>query len=394
MFFHNFKYSLKTLIRVKPLVFWTFAFPLILGTFFNLAFSGLDDVEDLEIINVAVVENENLEESLFYKEAFDEINKVSDEKIFNITYEPDEASAKKLLIDEEITGYVIIEDVPNLIINKNGIEETAIRQMLDEIAQTGFTFENIIKKEIMKDPENISEEKIEGMVTAISEEIMDSSEENSLTRDTSPKRLSSSMVYFYTLIAMTAMYGGMLAMESTSRTLANMTDEGKRVAVSPTPRWNLILSSLLASFVLQLLSITVLFIYTRFVLNIDYGDNVALIVLLTLLGCIAGLSFGIFIETVLNANEKVKTGVLIGVTMFGSFLTGMMGVEIKYYVDTHFPIVNMVNPARMITDGFYSLYYYDTLDRYKMNIISILIFIAVVIGISMFKLRRQKYDNI
>ena len=34
MFIHNFKYSLKTLFRNKALIFWTFAFPIILGTFF------------------------------------------------------------------------------------------------------------------------------------------------------------------------------------------------------------------------------------------------------------------------------------------------------------------------------------------------------------------------
>ena len=66
----------------------------------------------------------------------------------------------------------------------------------------------------------------------------------------------------------------------------------------------------------------------------------------------------------------------------------------KYIIDTNMPILNKINPASMITDGFYSLYYYDTLDRYWLNIIGILIFSGIMITLSYTSLRRQKYDSI
>lgn len=66
----------------------------------------------------------------------------------------------------------------------------------------------------------------------------------------------------------------------------------------------------------------------------------------------------------------------------------------KYIIDKNVPIINKLNPASMITDGFYSLYYYDTLDRYLFNIASLLIFSGIMILISYFGLRRQKYDSI
>ena len=80
--------------------------------------------------------------------------------------------------------------------------------------------------------------------------------------------------------------------------------------------------------------------------------------------------------------------------MLGCFLSGMMGITMKYVVDTNAPIINKVNPVSMITDGFYSLYYYDTLERYFFNIVSLLIFSIVAIAISYRGLRRQKYDSI
>lgn len=106
----------------------------------------------------------------------------------------------------------------------------------------------------------------------------------------------------------------------------------------------------------------------------------------------AGLSLGIAVATLIKANENAKIGILIAVTMLGCFLSGMMGITMKYMIDKNVPIVNLVNPASMITDGFYALYYYDTLDRYFLNIVSLLIFSGVMIILSINGLRKQKYE--
>ena len=202
------------------------------------------------------------------------------------------------------------------------------------------------------------------------------------------------MIEFYTLIAMTCLYGGMLSMVSINQTLANMSNKGKRMAVSPTKKGTIILSSLLASFITQLIGLAILFVYTLFVLKVDYGNNFGLIMLLAVIGTFAGLSLGTFVGTIFKTNENTKTGILIAFTMLGCFLSGMMGITMKYIVDKNVPIINKINPASMITDGFYSLYYYNTLDRYWTNIISLLIFAFILIAISLFSLRRQKYDSI
>ena len=55
MFIHNFKYAFKTLFKNRMLIFWTFAFPIILGTLFNMAFSNIENSEKLDIINIAIM---------------------------------------------------------------------------------------------------------------------------------------------------------------------------------------------------------------------------------------------------------------------------------------------------------------------------------------------------
>ena len=202
------------------------------------------------------------------------------------------------------------------------------------------------------------------------------------------------MIEYYTLLAMACLYGAIISMFITNKKLANMSSAGKRTSISPAHKRTLLLGSFLASYLVQLLGIIILYLYTIFVIKVDYGNNIFLVFLLLMTGSFAGLSLGIAIATVLKSNENAKMGILISLTMFFSFLSGMMGITMKYVIDSNIPLLNKINPAAMITDGFYSLYYYDTLDRFYFNIISFLLFSVILLFISYQGLRREKYDSI
>lgn len=393
MFIHNFKYAFKTLLKNKMLIFWTFAFPIILGTFFNLAFSNIESSEKLDIIDIAIINNEEFENNEIFKTSFEELSDENNEnRLFNTKYVAEE-NAKELLENGEITGYLIFkEEKPNLTFLTSGINETIFKYVAEEIEQTSNIIKNLseteIKKEIESGNYNVNYEEIYNKAINIAKE------NDVQLKDISNKNLSYTMIEFYTLIAMTCLYGGMLSMTSINQTLANMSNKGKRISVAPTKKSIIILSSLLASYIVQLIGVAILFLYTIFILNVNYGENINLVILLAVIGSLAGLTLGTFVGTALKTNENTKTGILIAITMFGCYLSGMMGITMKYVVDKNVPFINKINPASMITDGFYSLYYYDTFDRYWTDIISLLIFAFILIAISFFGLRRQKYDNI
>lgn len=393
MFMHNFKYAFKTLFRNKMLIFWTFAFPIILGTFFNLAFSNIENSEKLDIINIAIVDNDDFKNNQIFKESFKTLSdEENEDRLFNTRYVTEE-EAKKLLEQDEITGFMILEkDKPKVVFKQSGINETIFKYVTEEIIQTNNIVNDVatekITTEIMAGNMQVDYEKIYREVLEIVQN------DNVKLKNTSNTDLSYTMIEFYTLIAMTCLYGGILGMVAINNNLANMGNVGKRVSVAPISKGKLIFSSVLASYITQLIGVAILFIYTIFVLKVDYGNNLPLIIVLALSGCLAGLSLGIIVGTLLKANEGIKTGIIISITMLGSFLSGMMGITMKYIIDKNVPIINKLNPASMITDGFYSLYYYDTLDRYFIDVISLLIFAFLMIGISIFSLRRQKYDSI
>ena len=394
MFIHNFKYAFKTLFRNKMLIFWTFAFPIILGTLFNMAFSNIENSEKLKIIDIAIIQNEDFENNEAFKTSFEELSDESHpDRLFNTHYTTEE-EAQELLNKGEIAGILKLkEDKPILTFATSGINETIFKYVTEEIEQTSDIIKNLSESEIQKEIAsgnyyNIDYDKIYNRVIEMAKE------DNVELKNISNENLSYTMIEFYTLISMTCLYGGMLSMVSIDQTLANMSNKGKRIAVSPTKKGTIILSSLLASYIAQLIGLAILFVYTLLVLKVDYGDNNGLIILLATIGTFAGLTLGTFVGTFLKTNENTKTGILIALTMFWCYLSGMMGITMKYVVDKNVPIINQINPASMITDGFYSLYYYNTLDRYWTDIISLLIFAFVLIAISFFSLRRQKYDSI
>lgn len=393
MFIHNFKYSLKTLFRNKALIFWTFAFPIILGTFFNMAFSNIESSEKLDIINIAIIKNDDFNNNEIFKTAFEELSdKNNDDRLFETRYTTEE-EAKKLLEDEEIVGYMkLVNDEPKLTFTTSGINETIFKYVSEEITQTSniikYLSEEEIKKEMIAGNYNIDYESIYNRVIELTEE------DNVRLNNVSNSNLSYTMIEFYTLIAMACLYGGLLGAVAINQNLANMTNQGKRVSVSPTSKGKIILSSVLASYITQLVGVALLFLYTIFVLKVDYGNKLGLDIALAMAGSLAGLSIGVAVATTIKSNDNVKTGIIIAITMLECFLSGMMGITMKYIIDKNIPIINKLNPASMITDGFYSLYYYDTLDRYIFDIGSLLIFALILIAISYISLRRQKYDSI
>lgn len=396
MFIHNFTYSLKTLCKNRVLLFWTFAFPILLGTFFYLAFSNIENSEKLDVFSIAIVDNDAFNNRKVLKETFKNLgNEKNEDRLFEITYVEKQKEAKKLLEEDSIIGYLLVEDEVKIIVKKSGMQQTILKVATEEMLEIETMIQVGIEKEIQENLKNgialdLTQEYFEQVATKIASAFHDAT----YSKDISSSHLSYTMIEFYTLIAMTCLYGGILSMTSMNQSLPNRSTTGKRISVSPIAKGKLILSSVLSSFLVQLFGVFLLFLYTIFVLKVDYGSRLSLIILLAFVGSLAGLSLGIFIATFLKANDNVKMGILIAITMLGCFLSGMMGITMKYIVDTNMPIINKMNPASMITDGFYSLYYYDTLDRFYFNVGSLSLFTLLMILLSMYQLRRQTYDTI
>ena len=383
MFFHNFKYTLKTLFRRKTLMFWTFAFPLFMATFFNMAFANIIEDEQLKVIDIAIIDNDDFNNNMLYKEAFKTLSdKDNEDRLFKIKYTSKD-KAKKLLEDGKIEGYLELNNnEPKLTFQANGINQTIIKYVVDEIHDTEKMILTM-QVDFSKGLDNVSQ-KINDYLNSNEIKLENKASDN----------LDYMMIEYYTLIAMTCLYAGSIGMIAIGETLPYLKGNGKRTTISPAKKSSIVFSSVLASFIVQLLTLGLLYLYTIFVLNVNYGDDIGYIILLSLVGSLAGISLGLLLGTHLKSSENTKTGIMIAITMAGCFFAGMMGVGMKYVIDKNFPLLNIINPANMITDGFYALYYYTSYNRYWFNITSLLIFSGIAIVLSCIKIGRVRYDSI
>ena len=150
MFWHNYKYAFKTLIKNKALVFWTLVFPFILAILFNMAFARLHDYDVFEAFDVAVVNDQAYEDNKVFSEAFKSLSEEGDEQLFKTQY-VDKEKAEDLLEKEEIEGYVyIVDGEPHVKIKANGLNQTVLTTATEQIAQSAKMIEDIATTEIVR----------------------------------------------------------------------------------------------------------------------------------------------------------------------------------------------------------------------------------------------------
>lgn len=378
MFAHIFKYRLKKLLKTKEMVFWTLAFPLMLAFFFNLAFANLDSNEGFDPIDVALVNNNLVTSYSFFIPVIQQVSS-GDDRLFNLVIVSLE-EAKTLLKEGAIKGYMVEDSSMKLYVKESGVSQNIIRLFLDNLNQT-----SAVVNQVMND----NPEALESVLVSLQDTKQYIKEATSTTAPPTQK-----LNYFYSLIAMACMYGAFFGSDEVTDIQANITDRAARINLAPIHKMKAFLASSLASYLILSINMMILLLFVRFALQIDFGDKTALVVLTTMVGTLVGMSFGSFISSLIKKGENIKVAVIVSVTMAGAFLSGMMFAQMKYIVQSNVPILAYLNPVNLITDSFYSLYYFETLDRYVFNM-SILLVMACVFSVATYLvLRRRKYASI
>lgn len=376
-------HNIRLLLRNRGLVFWTLAFPILLGVLFKAALGGLMTTQSFDPVPVAVVDSQEYRLSP-YKTAFDELSRGND-ALVTVTSVATTAEGSSLLADDHVAGVVeVIGDEASLTVATGGMDQTILTLLLDEIAQRVDMVTTLMADEMApgEDPQ------------AVAAEIMDRLAESGFTlKDASPSSMDPLMAEFFSLVAMAALYGGMFSGTLMNYAQPQLGAVGRRIGVAPTRKSVFVASGIIASYVVEFVGLVLLVVVCRFLFGIDFGSNWGLTLVVASAGALAGLSLGVAVSALVRGGENMKIGVLIGMTMLGALLAGMMGGGLRYRVDATAPLVNKVNPVALITDGFYTLYYHPGSDGLWADLGILLVISLVLIGASMLTLRRQRYDS-
>lgn len=376
MFLHNFKYEFINTIRQKELVFWMMCFPIILGTFFQIAFGDLYEKESMfQKIPVAVVE---VKSDDTFKTVINELSS-GDSPLFKAQY-TDEKKALSLLETGEISGIIYVHENITLSVSGKGIEQTIIKTFLEQY-QT--------QKVIITDIATNNPAQMKSAINALSEEI--SSNQNI---ELSKNKVDPYSQYFHNLIAMVALFGAMSGLYVATANQGNLSPVGARKSVSPTPKIKLIVSHLLAAYLTQLICVVISITYILFVLKVDMSNKIGFTYLSGAVGALVGVTLGFFIGAIGKMSEAIKTAIALMLSMVSCFLSGLMVGNMKGVIALYCPIINKINPAAVISDLFYCLSIYDDFSRYIGNIIVLLIMSVIFTTGGFLLTRGRKYASI
>lgn len=367
---------LKCLFRNKESIFWSALFPVFLSFVFSLAFSNLDSAEQYTTINIAFVE---AEEPGYILAAAKEAKFSEDTDMFNIQ-EVSEKKAKALLLEGKITGYIIDGEKPSLYIGGSGIEATILKSFVDNYLQAAKKVSVVA---------SVNPEKVQ-------ETINQSMKSVNYINDTNVqgKEPNYTLIYYYALLALACLYGCNFGITEISDIQADKSANGARINVAPVHKLKLLICNISAAITVQILCVLVAISFMVYVLSIDFGTRALLVVLTCVLGSICGVTFGAMLRAVIKKNEKTVNAICNAVALFLSFLTGLMNPEVKYLVAEHVPFFAKINPANLITDSLYYLYYFDSLERYWFNLLCMVLVTLVFVTITYFATRRRQYASI
>lgn len=368
---------IKCLMRNKQSIFWCYIFPLILSTCLYLGVSKLGVVEEFDTIKIAYIsQRAESEEFLSVLKAA----KFSENKaMFDISLCSREEAAE-LLDKGSIEAYIIGGSIPELYIRENGMNETIVKAFIDSYLQKRITIQNILKA----NPDAINEGLMDDLIA-----------QKSFVRLTERhKEPDNLIIYFYAILAYTCMYAANWGLFEATVIQQDQSLMGARISASSINKMKLFICNMLAAYTCHIVSVILLFIYMKFVLNIKFGEDLFYLLAVCFIGSLTGLTFGATTGFWVKKKAEVKEAIMIAVTLICSFLSGMMSVDMKYYVSEKFPLLAYINPANLITDAMYSLYYFDGYKRYFIDLLFLIVIAAVFVAASYLGIRRKKYDSI
>lgn len=289
MFTHIFKYAFLNNIRQKQLIFWMMCFPIILSTFFNMAFGNLYEKSEIfSEIPVAVVMTQ---EDQTFRETMDSVSN-GDSPFFKVQY-TDMDKAKELLEDEDVAGIICVDDEISLDVAGSGMEQSIIKSFLERYSAV---------KTIVSDTAANNPEKLPDVIKTLSSEV------NCIeTEKLSGEDMDVYVQYFHNLIAMVALFGTMSGILAAISNEANLSVIGARKNVAPTNKLKAITANLLAAFCVQTICVFISITYIIFILKIDMGNKIPMIYLSGAAGSLLGNSIGFFIGSAGRASEVLRS---------------------------------------------------------------------------------------
>lgn len=364
---------LKILLRRRDTLFWVLLFPILLASAEYLAFGKYIHSEPIDTIEMGYVEEQPINDYLF--QVFEDVELESGQRLYHLEAYKTMEHALEALEDRKI-AIILTEQNSDFKIDALSHDTSVI------------VTENILNQ--FKTVQEMIMSTNESPETIYANLLADTSYLNDISNN---KNATFYTAYFYALMAMACLYSAFFGMSVISDVRADRSSLGIRISASMVPKWKMLLINFAAALLLEFLSSIILYVYLAFILRVSLGNSIGLILLTLILGGIAGLVLGMLIATFCKSEKKCE-GILTSITLGLCVFAGLMSVDVKHLVDQYASFINYINPASMITNSLYALYYYDNLTKYWLYSGLLAAFSIIGICVIIFKSRGEKYASL
>ena len=349
-FLRELKYTAISMILTVEGMFWTVAYPIILSSLFFVIFSAINARGISTAVNTGVAETNPNRGILKHIPVLNVIPMERD-------------AAGEALRQGSIQAF--IDDDLSIRIYKDGIAQTIVKNIAEQIKQTealGIPVKFSLYRK------NFIENK---------------NEQN-----------NSMMILFYSLLAMVSIYSMFGSISIPERIQANISKLAVRMSAAPIKRFRIYLSGVFFFVCFNLASNLLYIGYVMLVLKINLITDFAVTVPLLLYANVFGNAFGLCIGSIPKLTENAKVMLCVFSSLFLSFLSGMMSVNVKIAVDASFPLLGKINPIALFTDTLYNI---NILREYDLAPLFFTVysgFIALFLTVAFFNAREVQYDSL
>ncbi len=357
------KYELKIFLGNYSNMFWMIAFPLLLLTVYTISFSGLR-FQELDLEKTTVAYHEEAFMLLYLVEAPKELPNMEmlDTSSIENSLFKGKAMAKdqalEALQEDEIDAYVD-EDL-SLMISKNGINQ----MIMDEVLTTS---KQIASLNLPLATYDFNRNYVEN----------------------SGKKYSSIDVIFYSLFAMVSLYGAYLAGTIGNRLIVRGQAVALRNSTTSTSKAWQVMISVAASFLWSSFMISMMIIYTEFILKQNFFSPDINNIPLILSASIFGIAWGLFLGAIIR-KESLQTAAIISSLLIMSGISGLFSDGIRILIQRSFPLIFKFNPVSMIGDELIKVNMLGNYSTLNTTVLLLIGYSIILISISILHMRRKR----
>ena len=375
---------------------WCLVFPLILATLFIFMFGNLKNSATVEAVPVAVVDDAAWDTSTF-AQVVDGLAK-GDERLLKMRRADSVEQGEKLLDEDEVAGVYSVDaaGMPKVVLgpgasSTDGTDVASVNgSILEAVATSYVRTSELIERVAKENPQALADSGAVARALGIKGKI----KRISLTRSTP----DDTVRFYYALLGMAALYASTSAASALLDAAGDLSPLGARRCVGGQSRLTMLAGTLIGCWAIAYFCLVLVFLFVRFAAGVDFAGREGLALLGLAAASLLAVAFGMLVAAMpLRGGKESRTGLITAVNCVGSLFAGLYGMPAMTLADEvarACPAEAWLNPAKLISDTFTDLYYYEALDSFFAHVLVCVGLTVACLAATTLVFRRQRYEHL